>query len=223
MRRGRDRVERGGRLVHQQDLGLDRERSARCRAAAAGRPRAARRCGSRRSLTSSHSAAWRSALLDALVDVAASSPIERGPKATLSKIDFGNGLGFWKTMPMRRRTSTASTVRRVDVHAVEGHRALDPRARHEIVHAVERAQERRLAAARRPDERRHLALAHVEGHVADRRHAVVAHHEVAHLEDGCARRRAVVDLGAHLDRAKRDVAHPGSIAIARARRRALAA
>ena len=36
-------------------------------------------------------------------------PFTRGPKATLSKIDLGNGLGFWKTMPMRRRTSTGST------------------------------------------------------------------------------------------------------------------
>ena len=46
--------------------------------------------------------------LDALVEIAL-SPIERGPKATLSRIERGNGLGFWKTMPMRRRTSTAST------------------------------------------------------------------------------------------------------------------
>jgi hypothetical protein len=28
----------------------------------------------------------------------------------LSKIDFGNGFGFWNTMPMRRRTSAASTL-----------------------------------------------------------------------------------------------------------------
>jgi hypothetical protein len=27
----------------------------------------------------------------------------------LSKIDFGNGFGFWKTIPIRRRTSTGST------------------------------------------------------------------------------------------------------------------
>ena len=33
----------------------------------------------------------------------------RGPYATLSKIDFGNGFGFWKTMPMRRRTAIGET------------------------------------------------------------------------------------------------------------------
>ena len=36
-------------------------------------------------------------------------PFSRGPNAMLSKIDFGNGFGFWNTMPMRRRTSTGST------------------------------------------------------------------------------------------------------------------
>jgi hypothetical protein len=29
--------------------------------------------------------------------------------ATLSKIDLEKGLGFWKTMPTRRRSSTTST------------------------------------------------------------------------------------------------------------------
>jgi hypothetical protein len=36
-------------------------------------------------------------------------PSTRGPKATLSSIDLGNGFGFWNTIPMRLRTSTAST------------------------------------------------------------------------------------------------------------------
>ena len=36
-------------------------------------------------------------------------PMTLGPKAMFSKIDLGNGLGFWNTMPMRRRTSTGST------------------------------------------------------------------------------------------------------------------
>ena len=44
----------------------------------------------------------------------------------------------------------------VDVLAVEEDLALHPRAGHDLVHAVQRADERRLAAARRPDERRHL-------------------------------------------------------------------
>ena len=36
-------------------------------------------------------------------------PCRRRPKATLSKIDLGNGFGRWNTIPIRRRTSTGST------------------------------------------------------------------------------------------------------------------
>ena len=36
-------------------------------------------------------------------------PLSFGPYATLSKIVLGNGFGFWNTMPIRRRTSAAST------------------------------------------------------------------------------------------------------------------
>ena len=50
-------------------------------------------------------------LLDDVVELAALRvPLIRGPYAMLSKIDFGNGFGFWNTMPMRRRTSAASTL-----------------------------------------------------------------------------------------------------------------
>ena len=45
-------------------------------------------------------------------------PRIRGAQAMLSKIDFGNGFGRWKTMPMRRRTSTGSTPDAVEVVAV---------------------------------------------------------------------------------------------------------
>ena len=33
-----------------------------------------------------------------------------GPNATFAKIDLGNGLGFWNTIPMRRRMPTESTL-----------------------------------------------------------------------------------------------------------------
>ena len=62
----------------------------------------------KRSLTSSHSAARRSAR-STISSMSPFMPRTFGPNAMLSKIDFGNGLGFWKTMPMRLRTSTAST------------------------------------------------------------------------------------------------------------------
>jgi hypothetical protein len=52
----------------------------------------------------------------------------------------------------------------VDVTAVDAHRSLDPRARDDVVHPVERAQERRLAAAGRPDERGHVIRQHLDRH-----------------------------------------------------------
>ena len=38
-------------------------------------------------------------------------PFTRGPYAMFSKIDFGNGLGRWKTIPTRRRKSVTSIFR----------------------------------------------------------------------------------------------------------------
>ena len=53
-------------------------------------------------------------------------------------------------MPIRRRTSTGSTVGVVQVGAVVQDLALDAGAVDQIVHPVEAAQERRLAAADGP-------------------------------------------------------------------------
>ena len=61
-----------------------------------------------RSFTSSQSAACRSAC-STFSSRFSLRPSTRGPNAMLSKIDLGNGFGFWKTMPIRLRTSTAST------------------------------------------------------------------------------------------------------------------
>ena len=72
-----------------------------------------------------------------------------------SKIDFGNGFDFWNTIPTLRRSCTTSTPDVVDRLAVDQHRALDARRRNDVVHPVQRAQERALAAARRADERGH--------------------------------------------------------------------
>ena len=85
---------------------------ARCTGAAAGRRRARRRAREpvldlvpqrRRRAASARRA--RRCLMPR-------PPDRRGPAATLSKIDMvGNGLGFWKTMPIARRTATGSTSR----------------------------------------------------------------------------------------------------------------
>ena len=75
-----------------------------------------------RSLTSSQSAACRrlsSTRSAQLVAAVCAMPLMRGPKATFSKIDFGNGFDFWNTMPTRRRSATTSSAGRVDVLAVD--------------------------------------------------------------------------------------------------------
>ena len=108
-----------------------------------------------RSFTSSHSAARRSACSTMSSVSRRDGRSSRGrilrPAATLSRIDIvGNGVGRWNTMPMWRRTPIALTARRVDVAPLEPHLAFDARAGHRLVHAVEAAQQRRLAAADGP-------------------------------------------------------------------------
>ena len=71
-------------------------------------------------------------------------------------------------MPMRWRIVTGSILRRVDVGAVEQHPSGDARARRQIVHAIQGANERRFSAARRSDQRGDAILAHVERHVVER-------------------------------------------------------
>jgi hypothetical protein len=56
---------------------------------------------------------------------------------------------------------------RVHVLAVEQYLALDARPRDEVVHAVEAAQERRLAASRRPDERRDVVPGDPDRYVSE--------------------------------------------------------
>jgi hypothetical protein len=60
-------------------------------------------------------------------------------------------LGFWNTIEMRMRTSIGSTSACQQVHR-SGSRSICRRsdARVQVVHAVEAAQEGRLAAARGP-------------------------------------------------------------------------
>ena len=62
------------------------------------------------SLTSSHRPAPRSAASTLGRRSPRPRELSRRPDATLSKIDIvGNGFGFWKTMPIARRTATTST------------------------------------------------------------------------------------------------------------------
>ena len=86
-------------------------------------------------------------------------------------------------MPTRARSCATSWARIVDVLAVERDRAVHARAGDRVVHAIEAAQERRLAAARRADHRQHLIAPDVETHVLHRVLVAVMHVDVARRHD----------------------------------------
>ena len=75
-------------------------------------------------------------------------------------------------------------VGRRNVLVVEEDRSLDPGSRDEVVHPVEAAQDRALAAAGRPDERGDGVRRDVEVDVADGPLVAVVDVDVAHLELG---------------------------------------
>jgi hypothetical protein len=96
--------------------------------------------------------------------------------------------------------------------------ALDPRAGDEVVHPVQAADERRLAAARGPDQRRDLMLGDPQRDVADRAVPAVEHVDCPRVEDRLGRGRTAwdrrLDGGVGLDGALHGVittsAHSGS-------------
>ena len=160
----RDRVQRRARLVHQDHLGLDRDRRARCRAAAAGRRRA-RRPARQAVLDLVPQAGAAQRPLDAVVEVrrrvVAAQPQAGGDvvedrhrrervRLLEDHADHAADRGDVDRPGRRCRRRRAGTV------------ALDARAGDLLVHAVDAAHERRLAAARRADHRRHLVGAVVQ-------------------------------------------------------------
>ncbi len=167
----RARVERGARLVHQQDLGLAARSRGRCTGAAAGRRRGV--SADRSSVVadlpvkSGALAAPGRQAARSRAGAAAGVTARAAQTPTLSKIDIGNGFGCWKTIETRRAQLGVDDL--VDVLAVEQDPAAVARARRQLGEAVERAQQRRLAAAGRADQREHLALVDRQRDVPDRR------------------------------------------------------
>ena len=95
---------------------------------------------------------------------------------TFSPIDMvGNGLDFWNTMPTRLRTTRRVDTVCVEILAVKEHAAFDARVRRQLVHAVERADERRFSTAARPDYRCDGFGGHVQAHVVYRALRPVPH------------------------------------------------
>ena len=167
---GGDRVERRAGLVHQQHVGRDRDGAGDAEPLLLAAGEAVARQGQAvLDLVPEVRAPQR--LLDEVVAVATSRCrllFSFTPASTLSRIDIvGNGFGRWNTMPTWRRTSTGSTPWAVEVVAVDQHLALDAGAGDDLVHAVQGAEEGRLAAAGRADEGRDGAGLDGEGHALD--------------------------------------------------------
>ena len=101
-------------------------------------------------MTSSHSPAPRSDCSTRSRVSTALMPLSRRPAATLSKIDIvGNGLGFWKTMPIARRTADDVDVVAVDVVVVEA--APRPSARAPGISSCMRLMQRTSVDLPQPD------------------------------------------------------------------------
>ena len=189
MRARGDRVEGRARLVHEHDVGLDRERArdAQPLRLAAGQAEAghvqpvldlvpehrllaatARR--SRRAWTCSRIAVDARPVGDVVVD------------------GLGERVGLLEDHPDAAPDGGRRDVAPVQVHAAVAEVALHPGADDQVVHPVERAQHRGLAAAGRPDERGDLVLVDGQRDVGHRAERAVEDRHVLHVEDGRAGR-----------------------------------
>ena len=144
-----DRIERRRRLVHQQDLGLDGERArdAEPLLLAAGERQ---RRGVQPVLHFVPERRRLQAGLDAAAELLARARQPVDPQAVGDVVEdrFREGVRLLEDHADAAPKIDDVDRRRVDVAAVDGDRALDPRAGHDVVHPVERAEEGRLAAAR---------------------------------------------------------------------------
>jgi hypothetical protein len=129
-------------------------------------------------LTSSQSAASRSAASTSFPQYAPRS-VRRGTRKPVRDVLedrlWGTGFGFWNTIerPHAHFDRIDTGRKQVGVVGKEPDLTLVAVARVEVVHAVEAAQERRFAAARRTDQRRDALLVHDEIDVLERAEVAV--------------------------------------------------
>jgi hypothetical protein len=188
--RRRDRVERRGGLVHQDHVGLDRERS--CNAEPlllAARQR--KRASLQPVLDLVPERGLLQRTVDPLIEVAAH------PQRAWPVRDVVVDRLRERIRPLEDHADPLPHLDGVDAAAVQVLAVVedgspDLRPWDDVVHPVQAADERALSAARRADDRGHLVLLDLEGDVVEREPSVVADCEVADVEDGL-------------------VAHPGNV------------
>ena len=140
-----------------------------------------------RSLTSSHSAASRSARSTRSPRSGLQAEVAGRPGHVV--VDrLGERVGLLEDHP-----DPAADLDPVDAAAVEVVTVVeqlpgDAEARDRVVHPVQAAQEGRLAAARRPDDRRDHVAVDVQRDALDRPRGAVGDRQVANLENGLAAR-----------------------------------
>jgi hypothetical protein len=162
------RVKRRARLVQQQDLGVDRERAGDAQPLLLATGQAQRRVPEI-VLDLSQQAGVGQNLANLLVEVGPPRPA-----LGLLAQDVGDVVEYAHRERVRlledhRHAATQrGRVEAHDVGAVERDATAHRRRTRELGQAVERTQQRRLAAARRADQREHLAFADRERDLVDR-------------------------------------------------------
>ena len=144
-----------------------------------------------RSLTSSQSAAWCSARSTRSSRLAFQAEHAR-PEGDVVVDRLRKRVRLLEDHPDPAPHLDRVDVARVEVLAVVEDLAVDLRAGHEVVHPVEAADQRALAAPARADEGGHGVLEDVDADVPNRDVATVRDREVADLEDGLAVRDALI-------------------------------
>ena len=198
-----DGVEGRARLVHEEHVGLDGDgpRDAQALLLAAGQ--------AERALVEPilhlvpERGGAQAPLHDALEVVLVSDPEDARPVRDVLEDGLGERVRLLKdhAHPLAQLGHVQARV--VDVGAADADAALDPDAVDEIVHAVQAAEQRGLAAAGRPDVGGDAMLGHGHGHVLERELGAVPEGQVLDLDHGRLEDRRGMRLGperpSHLD------------------------
>ncbi len=169
MRGGRDRVERRTRLVHQDHLGADRDRTRNAKTLLL----AAGKSGARIGQAVLHFLIQAGALQTRFHDgiefgLVARKAVDARPIGDILVDRFRERIGLLEHHAHARAQLHDIQRLVVDVEVVELDLAGHARRRDGVVHPVDAAQECRLAAARRSDKRHHRLFGDVDVHVLQR-------------------------------------------------------
>ena len=196
----RNRIERGAGFVHQNDRGLDRERAGNAQPLllAAGQGRTRRLLPDVLHLVPQRGLAQR-ALAD-LFEVPRAHPALK-LQASHDIVEDGHHrerIRLLKDHADHAPHAHGVHLRRVDVLIVQQHTPMGPRAADDFVHAVETADQRALAAARRADDGSDMSRGDGQRYVFDRLSVAVPCAQLARIQA-----RPSIRLGWHHRRGRR--------------------